>query len=179
MTQENNIYIYGEPVKPKRVVEQTSSTNSSGLVIEVPVPPPAVAVPSSAPTGRALPRDTPGVSAPAPTSAPKKTAPPASQPVRQPPVSKTPAPVPQPQRVDYWVQAGSFSELNRAKSAQETLAAKGITAIIETKDVQGKNFHRVRVGPYTSQKEADYWLSVMKKLAGFEESLILQSAAPR
>jgi DedD protein len=54
------------------------------------------------------------------------------------------------------------------------LAGRGITAIIENRDVNGQNFYRVRVGPFTSQNEADYWLSVIKKIQGFEQSQIRQ-----
>jgi hypothetical protein len=35
----------------------------------------------------------------------------------------------------------------------------------------------VRVGPYTSQAEADYWLSLIKMLEGFEDSQVRQTSA--
>jgi DedD protein len=73
------------------------------------------------------------------------------------------------------VQAGSFSAKGRAEGVKETLAAKGITSIIENRDVSGTTYFRVRVGPYTSQKEADYWLSLIKTIDGFESSQIWQS----
>jgi DedD protein len=76
----------------------------------------------------------------------------------------------------YWVQAGSFSSKNRADSAKETLAAKGITSIIENNELGGKIWYRVRIGPYTSQNEADYWLALIQTLEGFEQSQVWRSA---
>ena len=76
---------------------------------------------------------------------------------------------------DYWVQTGSFTAMSRALRVKETLAAKGITSIIENRDVNGTTFFRVRVGPYTSRNEADFWLSLIKSIDGFENSQIWQS----
>jgi DedD protein len=82
-------------------------------------------------------------------------------------------------RENYWVQAGSFSTQIGAENVKETLAAKGITAIIENRDVNGKNYFRVRIGPYTSQNEADYWLAVIKNINGFESSQVWQNYSER
>jgi DedD protein len=79
----------------------------------------------------------------------------------------------------YWVQAGAFSTQIRAEDVKETLKTKGLAAVIETRDVNGKNFYRVRVGPYTSQNEADYWLALIKSIDGFGESQIWQNNAVR
>jgi DedD protein len=75
----------------------------------------------------------------------------------------------------FWVQAGSFSTRVRADGVRETLAAKGINSVIENRDVNGQAYYRVRVGPYTSKNEADYWLSLIKSINGFEESQVWQS----
>ncbi|MDR1909573.1 MAG: SPOR domain-containing protein [Spirochaetaceae bacterium] len=75
----------------------------------------------------------------------------------------------------YWVQAGSFSSMNRADSAKESLAARGITSIVENNELNGKIWYRVRVGPYTSQNEADYWLALIQTLQGFEQSQVWRS----
>jgi DedD protein len=80
---------------------------------------------------------------------------------------------------DYWVQAGSFAAKARAEDVKETLASKGITSIIENRDVNGATYFRVRIGPYTSQTEADYWLSLIKSINGFEDSQIWQSRSVR
>ncbi|MDR0524995.1 MAG: SPOR domain-containing protein [Spirochaetaceae bacterium] len=78
-------------------------------------------------------------------------------------------------KANYWVQVGSFATQVRAEDAKETLASKGITAIIINRDVNGQNFFRVRIGPYTTQSEADYWIVRIKNIDGFENSQIWQN----
>ncbi|MDR2632241.1 MAG: SPOR domain-containing protein [Treponema sp.] len=187
MTQENNIYIYGDPTQSKTLVEQITRNNSSDLVIEVPKPS-AVAVPSSSPTSRTSAQERPPQVSSSTSNAPKPTATPttSSRPSSPPPAVTAPPPAsqastPQTRRVreDYWVQAGAFSTTARAEGAKKNLTDKGIPAIIENRDVNGQNFYRVRVGPYTSQNEAAYWLSVIQKINGFENSQIWQSSGDR
>jgi DedD protein len=73
---------------------------------------------------------------------------------------------------DYWIQTGAFSTKNLAESAKEALSRKGIPSFVEIKTINDKTYYRVRVGPYTSKKEADYWLSLVKGLDGFDKSYI-------
>jgi DedD protein len=83
------------------------------------------------------------------------------------PAAVTAAPQPQTRVYDaYWVQTGSFPTRIQADKAKDILASKGLTAIIENGDVKGQTWYRVRVGPYTSQNEADYWLSLIKAING-------------
>lgn len=77
-----------------------------------------------------------------------------------------------PRRSDYWVQTGSFATKSRAEEASGFLAVKGIASIVQDTSVQGKMFYRVRVGPYTSQNEANYWLALVKTIDGMENSLV-------
>lgn len=184
MTQENNIYIYGDPTQSKTLVEQVTRNKGSDLVIEIPKPS-TVAVPSSSSTSLTPTQDRPQVST-STVNAPEKTTTPttSSRPSSSPPATASPAakaPTSQTRRAyeDYWIQAGAFSTAARAEGAKENLSAKGITAIIENRDVNGRNLYRVRVGPFTSQHEADYWLSVIKKITGFEDSQIRQSSGDR
>jgi len=76
---------------------------------------------------------------------------------------------------DYWVQTGAFSAIVRAEDAKELLASKGITSIIENRIVNGKLWYRVRLGPYTSENEANYWLALVKSIDGFTESQVRQT----
>lgn len=101
------------------------------------------------------------------TAAGKKTEAPAK-------VSKT-APAPKAVYSTFWVQTGSFSTSSRADGVKETLASKGITSVVENRALDGKTYYRVRVGPYTSQNEADYWLALIKTIDGFEESQVWRS----
>ncbi|MCL2129256.1 MAG: SPOR domain-containing protein [Treponema sp.] len=80
---------------------------------------------------------------------------------------------------DYWVQTGAFSAIASAEGVKQNLASKGIISIIENRDVNGQTLFRVRVGPYTSQNEASYWLSLIKAIDGFEDSQIRQTQSRR
>ncbi|MDR3131342.1 MAG: SPOR domain-containing protein [Treponema sp.] len=82
----------------------------------------------------------------------------------------------------YWVQTGSFPTKNQADKARDILAAKGLNTVIENGDVKGEIWYRVRIGPYTSQSEADYWLSLVKSIDGkpyidLTSSIVWQSYA--
>jgi DedD protein len=76
---------------------------------------------------------------------------------------------------NYWVQTGAFTAKIRAEDSKELLASKGITSIIENSEVNGKTWYRVRVGPYTSENEAKYWLALVKTIDGFGESQVRQT----
>jgi len=76
---------------------------------------------------------------------------------------------------DFWVQTGAFSAQVRAEDARELLAAKGITSIIENREINGKIWYRVRLGPYTSEREANHWLEIVKLIDGFSDSQIRQT----
>jgi DedD protein len=73
---------------------------------------------------------------------------------------------------DYWIQTGAFSALVRAEDAKEILASKGLSSIIDDGEVNGRTWYRVRVGPYTSENEADYWLTLVRAINGFDQSQI-------
>jgi DedD protein len=158
-SQDNVFYIYGETPDDTVTVNHTSSGAGNRLVVDVPRPV-TVAVPDAPRVAVAAPaRQTPAA-APPRAAAPKTAAAPAQKP-----------------RDNFWVQTGSFSTVARAEGVKDTLASKGITSLIENRDVDGKTFFRVRVGPYTSKNEADYWLALIKSIHGFEESLVFKTPA--
>jgi len=76
---------------------------------------------------------------------------------------------------DYWIQTGAFSAIVRAEDAREILASKGLISIIENRIIDGRTWYRVRLGPYTSEKEANHWLAIVKAIDGFSQSQIRQS----
>ena len=153
----------------------TGSGSGAETVISVPKPSSA-AVPETAPAGKAIPVTK--STAPAPKPAVAKPA--APKPAAQASVA-APKPAAAQTKVynDFWVQTGAFSTIAKAEGVKETLASKGITSIIENRDVNGSTLFRVRVGPYTSQNEANYWLSLIKSINGFEDSQIRQSQSRR
>ncbi|MBO4440168.1 MAG: SPOR domain-containing protein [Spirochaetaceae bacterium] len=58
---------------------------------------------------------------------------------------------------EYWIQTGSFSSREYAENAQDIIASYKIDSEIFTKEVNGKTWYRVRMGPYKTKTEADYW----------------------
>lgn len=168
------IIIYGD--RPNQgtgaATTATTTTGDNGLVIDVP-----------APTGPSVPQPSTKVDAgtqpTAVTPKPEVSAP--KVPVtKSAPAKVAVAPKKTPKVVDdFWVQTGSFSAKTRADAAKETLSAKGIASLVETKEVDGKTFYRVRVGPYASKSEAEYWLSLVKTIDGFSESYVSLAKAKR
>lgn len=68
----------------------------------------------------------------------------------------------------FWVQAASFTKKVNAEEARDALAAEKIPGEVFTwKDANGVVYYRLRVGPYTTKSEADYWLSRIKEIGAF------------
>jgi DedD protein len=182
--QQNNFYINGSPERlPSEEPGQTVITVAPRTAAGVPDVPPAGRAASQAPAGASnsggssQPRaQTPASQAPAVRPAPAVAS---AQARPAPATAAARAPAQTKVYDDYWVQTGSFSAKARAEGVKETLASKGIVSIIENREVEGKTFFRVRVGPYTSQNEADYWLSLIKTISGFEESQVWKSQSRR
>jgi DedD protein len=106
----------------------------------------------------------------------------AIQPVQRTPIPAKPAAsVAPPKKTynDFWVQAGSFSTRDRADNVKKTLDDKGMAAIITNQQINNQTFYRVRIGPYTSRNEADYWLAMIKSIDGFESSQVWESQSKR
>jgi DedD protein len=164
--QENNFYINGDNPGESYTIEKSGEGSSARVVINVPKPSTA-AVPDSSAAVRPAPRQ--GVVPARPAAGTQTGIKPATK-----SAEKKPAASARTYR-DYWVQTGAFSARVRAEGAKETLASKGISSIIENRDIDGKTWYRVRVGPYTSENEASYWLSLVKSIDGFADSQIRQS----
>jgi DedD protein len=158
--QENRFYLNGETAVPAE-----NSGGQGTRVISVPAPSTA-AVPDAQVENVPRP-STRQTAAPAVQPAARQPAQPAAK-----PAPAAPKPAPAKLHNDYWVQTGAFSAKVRAENAKENLASKGITSIIENRVIEGKTWYRVRVGPYTSENEANYWLSLVKTIDGFGESQV-------
>lgn len=71
----------------------------------------------------------------------------------------------------YWIQAGSYSSKKNAEEAKYALSEEKIASEIFTyTDSNGKLFYRVRIGPYTTKKEAEYWQSRVALIDKFSSS---------
>lgn len=121
---------------------QTQPAPTSGIATQV-APPPKVAAPA--------PRT---VAKPAPAA---KPAPPVSKTVRV---------------VQHWIQVASYTSDFRAEQAKKALEDKGITGKVMSRDINGKTYFRVRVGPYLTQSEAEKFLGEIKKITEFNSSYI-------
>jgi DedD protein len=177
--QENRFYINNDGSEQPVLVERQEGNSNTRVVINVPRPA-AAAVPSAPAKPAPAPAAPRPAARPAASGSNNTTAPASPAPART-TTTAVAKPAAQPARVydAYWVQTGSFSAKVRADGVKENLASRGITAIIENRDVEGRTFYRVRVGPYTSQNEADYWLSLIKSINGFEDSQVWKSQARR
>jgi DedD protein len=159
-----------EPVaEPSPVVQPVEALpqpdEPAQITLTVPVPQTAAAVPDTPVTPhRPTAVKTTAKPAPAAQSAPAKPAP-APKPAAKPAAD-------QKTYNNYWVQTGAFSTKIRAEGAKDSLASKGITSIIDNRDIDGKTWYRVRVGPYMSETEANYWLALVKSIDGFADSQV-------
>ena len=57
----------------------------------------------------------------------------------------------------YWVQVSSYAATKNADEARAELDKNQIPCEMFTFTKDGKLYYRVRVGPYTTKKEAEYW----------------------
>lgn len=71
----------------------------------------------------------------------------------------------------FWIQVGSYEQKKSADNARSVLEANKIPNEVFTyKNSLGKLFYRVRVGPYTTKSEAEYWLSRILLINEFAET---------
>ncbi len=80
---------------------------------------------------------------------------------------------------EYWIQAASFTSRGRADDLKESLAAKGVASLISVKDIDGKSWYRVRIGPYLGKTEAEGWLGQLKGLPGCSEAYVSKTVVER
>lgn len=119
-----------------------------------------------------------GAAKAAPT-APAKKAPSAKSSAESSPIAKSRGAI-KPAKADaFWIQAGSFASRGRADELKQSLAEKGLSALITVKDASGKSLYRVRIGPYSSEPEAKDWLGKVKGLDGCSAAYILNASAKK
>ncbi len=126
-------------------------------------------------TQRVQPEPAPAQPAPAPQPAAEPRKPEIAQPV--PASAAPPAPAAQ-----FWVQVASLTSKHNAEAARKALEDNKIPSEIFTHtDESGKTFYRVRVGPYTTKNEAEYWRTRIAMIDTFSgtSSYITESKAAR
>ncbi|MCR4938748.1 MAG: SPOR domain-containing protein [Treponemataceae bacterium] len=76
-------------------------------------------------------------------------------------------PVIQPDK--FWVQVASFTGKKNAEDAREALAEQKINGEVFThQDSSGTIYYRLRVGPYKTKSEAEYWHKIIKEIEQFD-----------
>jgi cell division septation protein DedD len=114
------------------------------------------------------------------TSAPVKNVKKSSSPVRTASAAKTSSsgktasakkPAAKSAVTQYWVQAASFASKKSADDARAVLDDSRIAADVFTyKDSRGRLFYRVRIGPYMTQSEAEYWRTRIVQISEFSKT---------
>ena len=155
---------------PKELAEQIGIETAPEQPTEQPQP---SAVRKEEAPAAAQPRVNSAVQAPPKPAVEKKNSAQASVSVK--PKAKTPAKPAAPQvQTLYWVQTASLASRINAEHARDTLAAQHMKVEIFTKETSVGLTHRVRVGPFTNNTEAKYWLNSIKKIKGFEHSYVTE-----
>lgn len=193
------VIVYGNDPNSQTPGTQPAAPPSTTIIVAPPATPSSSPVPSQAPatpaTSPAVPKAPVANKAPtpAPSAAPaaKTTAPAATptttaaktspKPAAQPPAAATVpaaatavAKTATPPAGDFWIQAGSFSVKDNADSLKATIQAKNLPAIVGVKDINGKSYYTVKIGPYQSREEATKWLSAVKAVEGAGKSFVTQ-----
>jgi len=71
----------------------------------------------------------------------------------------------------FWVQVSSYTTKKNADEARSALDENKIPCEVFTyKDSKGNLFYRVRVGPYTTKSEAEYWKNRIEAIDLFAKS---------
>ena len=99
----------------------------------------------------------------------KSTAKVESKPAATKSTSASPAPAPK-TVTRFWVQVAAYTNKKTAENAREILSENKITSDICTyQDNKNRLFYRVRVGPYTTKSEAEYWQAKISKISDFSK----------
>ena len=83
-------------------------------------------------------------------------------------VTASSSPKEEPKKMQFWVQVAAYSNKKGAENARTVLDSNKIPADVFTyKDNKDRLFYRVRVGPYTTKSEAEYWRTRIVKIDEF------------
>ena len=86
-------------------------------------------------------------------------------------VTKNPAPAPVEKITQFWVQVAAYSNKKGAENARSILDENKIPADIFTfEDNKNRLFYRVRIGPYTTKSEAEYWRTRIIQIDEFSKA---------
>ena len=107
-------------------------------------------------------QQTPPVTVITPKPAVQQKSTPAASETKQQAPKKSTAP-----QKNFWVQVGSFNKKSGADTTRTSLSAQGIQSEIFTYTADnGTTGFRVRVGPYQTRSEAEYWMKLVEEKTG-------------
>lgn len=172
----------GSQLSADSQANSSSEKQSSSTVVVVPAPSATQTnINTSQPAGEsAVPNSTPKPASPSVSGQSAVKTPQTSVPAPKP---ATPAAIPAPaakpttppspqlstkgaSNAEYWIQVGSFSAKGTADKLRNEFTARGMTSIIATKEIGGRTYYQVKVGPYSSADEAKKWLPTVKAVQG-------------
>lgn len=81
-------------------------------------------------------------------------------------------------KASYWIQAASFTAKKNAEEARTVLSEQKISSEIFTYESKGNTYYRVRIGPYVTKAEAEYWKGRIALIKGFESCYITDASLP-
>jgi len=55
----------------------------------------------------------------------------------------------------FWVQVGAYGTRESAEQVRESLGVAGLSARVVSAEVNGKQVHRVRIGPFNGRTDAE------------------------
>ena len=77
----------------------------------------------------------------------------------------------EPKKTQFWVQVAAYSNKKGAEEARSVLDENKIPSDIFTyRDNKDKLYYRVRVGPYTTKSEAEYWRTRIIKISEIDNA---------
>ncbi len=124
-------------------------------------PPPEIKTTKPSPPPKIPKKSLKSISPASPRPSPTAKAKPKPAPIPTPAAKK---PEKTPEKIYRTLQAASMQDLDEAKRMAARLRKKGFNAYIASASASGKaERHRVRIGPYSNQKDADIALSRLKK----------------
>lgn len=169
--EEPGEYLANEP--PGMVTTQTTSGDI--IIVYGNEPTSTTLAPAQAPAP--VTTTTLAKAAPVTTTVPKPVTTTVPKPVATPTTVKKALPPPSPAASgsSFWIQAGSFKARDSADTLKAAFAEKGMVASIVVKDIDGKSYYQVKVGPYASRDEAKKWLTTVRAVPGSsQEAFVTQ-----
>ncbi len=74
-----------------------------------------------------------------------------------------------------WIQTGSFQSRSGADTLRDNFTSAGIGSVIMVRDIDGKSWFQVRVGPFSGKNQAREWLVRVRAVSGASKASYVTS----